>query len=126
MDEKGFLKELLNKRLRIGLRDGRVIDGLFMCTDNACNIVLSNCEEFLTQADVGMSSLLQLRWCYLWFSLIDEVERNPSSKTANIRTLALAIVPGQEIMSILVADNFLSAETVEYINARTTDSVEKN
>ena len=61
MDEKGFLKELLNKRLRISLRDGRVIDGHFMCTDNACNIVLSNCEEFLTQADVGMSSLLQLR-----------------------------------------------------------------
>lgn len=54
------------------------------------------------------------------------MERNPSSKTANIRTLALAIVPGQEIISILVADNFLSAETVEYINTRTTDSVENN
>lgn len=53
MESRDFLKELLVKRLRIAIKDGRVIDGHFMCTDNACNIVLSNCEEFLTQEDVG-------------------------------------------------------------------------
>lgn len=98
MEGKAILKELLSKRLRIRIRDGRVIDGLFMCTDNACNVVLSNCEEFLSQADV------------------DEVENNGSNKTSNIRTLGLAIVPGQEITSISVQESFLSPELIQVIN----------
>ena len=53
MEGRAFLQSLLNKRLRISIKDGRVIDGHFMCTDNSCNIVLSNCEEFLTQEDIG-------------------------------------------------------------------------
>jgi small nuclear ribonucleoprotein (snRNP)-like protein len=55
-----------------------------MCTDSACNLVLSNCEEFLSQNDV------------------DIVESKSNSESANIRTLSLAIIPGQEILSISV------------------------
>jgi small nuclear ribonucleoprotein (snRNP)-like protein len=47
------LESYLNKRMRIGLSDGRVIDGMFLCTDKDCNIVLGNCEEFLSQDEVG-------------------------------------------------------------------------
>lgn len=47
------LESYLNKRMRIGISDGRVIDGLFFCTDRDCNIVLGNCEEFLSQDEVG-------------------------------------------------------------------------
>lgn len=47
------LESYLNKRMRIGISDGRVIDGLFLCTDRDCNIVLGNCEEFLSQDEVG-------------------------------------------------------------------------
>ena len=50
---KALLTELLNKRLRVRIRDGRVIDGNLMCTDREKNIVISNCEEFLTEADLG-------------------------------------------------------------------------
>ncbi len=47
------LESYLNKRMRIGITDGRVIDGMFLCTDRDCNIVLGNCEEFLSQDEVG-------------------------------------------------------------------------
>lgn len=54
------LESYLNKRMRIGLSDGRVIDGMFLCTDKDCNLVLGNCEEFLSQDEVGMSNLQQI------------------------------------------------------------------
>ena len=51
----------------------------------------------------------------------DETERNPKFNTANIRTLGLAIVPGQEIVSISVIEEFLSKETLEYISGEKND-----
>ena len=53
MNSRSLLEGLLSKRLRIKIQDGRIIDGHFMCTDGSCNIVLSNCEEFLSQSHVG-------------------------------------------------------------------------
>lgn len=53
-EAKKELESYLNKRMRIGISDGRVIDGMFLCTDKDCNIVLGNCEEFLSQDEVGM------------------------------------------------------------------------
>ena len=50
---KRLLTSYLNKRMRIAISDGRVIDGNFLCTDKDCNIVLSNCEEFLSKEEVG-------------------------------------------------------------------------
>lgn len=47
------LRGFLNRRLRIVLSDGRVVDGNFLCTDRDCNIVIGDCEEFLCQKDVG-------------------------------------------------------------------------
>ena len=60
--EEKFLESLLSKRLRITIKDGRIIDGNFMCTDDACNVVISNCEEFLTQSVVGTSVQQVLRF----------------------------------------------------------------
>ena len=67
------LESYLNKRMRIAISDGRVIDGLFLCTDRDCNIVLGNCEEFLSQEEVGMlynnSMLCIIQACLLNFCL---------------------------------------------------------
>lgn len=57
-EAKKELEGYLNKRMRIGISDGRVIDGMFLCTDKECNIVLGNCEEFLSQDEVGMLILV--------------------------------------------------------------------
>lgn len=104
MEGRAFLQSLLNKRLRISIKDGRVIDGHFMCTDNSCNIVLSNCEEFLTQEDIGKS------------------QNRDKSETVNIRTLGLAIVPGDQIFSISVQDTQLSNELLEHINISSSNN----
>lgn len=53
-ETKRELESYLSRRMRIGISDGRVIDGIFLCTDKECNIVLGNCEEFLSQDEVGI------------------------------------------------------------------------
>ena len=63
-EAKRELESYLNKRMRIGISDGRVIDGMFLCTDRDSNIVLGNCEEFLSQEEVGKRNISQV-----WFSL---------------------------------------------------------
>ena len=50
---KELLAGYLNKRMRVVISDGRVIDGNFLCTDRDKNIVLGNCEEFACQEDLG-------------------------------------------------------------------------
>ena len=53
------LEGYLNKRMRIRISDGRVIDGMLVCTDRDCNIVLANCEEFFSQEELGMYTLVR-------------------------------------------------------------------
>ena len=48
------LKSYLSKRLRVEVSDGRIVEGVFMCTDRDRNIVLSNCEEFYDQPEIGI------------------------------------------------------------------------
>ena len=52
---KAVLEGYLNKRMRVVISDGRVIDGNFVCTDRDRNMVLGNCEEFFSTSDVGTS-----------------------------------------------------------------------
>ena len=126
MEGRLFLKELLNKRLRISIKDGRVIDGHFMCTDNSCNIVLSNCEEFLTQEDIGRfdankCTAVMHEEIKNLHSLV-KVQNHKKSDSVNVRTLGLAIVPGDQILTLSVQDTFLSQELLEYINSNNTNS----
>ncbi|KAM3716266.1 N-alpha-acetyltransferase 38, NatC auxiliary subunit [Dirofilaria immitis] len=39
------VRRWLGKILRLELTDGRIIEGKFVCTDNAPNIILSGCKE---------------------------------------------------------------------------------
>ena len=50
---KVLLTSYLNERMRVTISDGRVIDGRLICTDRDCNLVLSNCEEFLSQEEMS-------------------------------------------------------------------------
>ena len=47
------LKGYLGKRFRVEVSDGRIVEGSFICTDKARNIVLSNCEEFYGRDELG-------------------------------------------------------------------------
>ena len=50
------LKSYLSQRLRVEVSDGRIVEGIFMCTDRDRNIVLSNCEEFYGRQELGKLS----------------------------------------------------------------------
>ena len=66
---KALLTGYLNERMRVTISDGRVIDGRLICTDRDCNLVLSNCEEFLSTEEMSkeiiwiLSSVhFELKW----------------------------------------------------------------
>ncbi|KAI9329822.1 hypothetical protein DFJ73DRAFT_859801 [Zopfochytrium polystomum] len=42
----GKLRDLLNRKMRVMIADGRVFVGIFMCIDKGLNMVLSGAEEY--------------------------------------------------------------------------------
>ena len=44
------MKGWLNKNFRIEMIDGRILTGLFLCTDRDANIILGMCTEIRPQA----------------------------------------------------------------------------
>ncbi len=40
------LRKLLNHVMKVKITDGRVVIGVFLCTDKHSNIILSSCHEF--------------------------------------------------------------------------------
>ncbi len=73
---RALLRTWLNKSMRIVLSDGRVLAGIFLCTDQDSNVILGSCTECLSEAE----------------------EREP----VDPRILGLAMVPGRHIVSIKV------------------------
>ncbi|XP_046396185.1 N-alpha-acetyltransferase 38-A, NatC auxiliary subunit [Ischnura elegans] len=47
------LRSWLNKNMKIEMTDGRVLIGIFLCTDRNCNIILGSCSEYLKPEDGG-------------------------------------------------------------------------
>ncbi|GAB6019079.1 N-alpha-acetyltransferase 38, NatC auxiliary subunit [Chamberlinius hualienensis] len=81
--ERLRLESWLNKNMRIEMSDGRLLIGIFLCTDQARNVILGSCHEYLKPTD-------------------DCAEDEP-------RFLGLAMVPGHHIVSIMV-DEMLSSD----------------
>lgn len=75
-----LLRSLLNKNMKIKLTDGRVLIGIFLCTDKDANVILGTCDEYLSEDSVD----------------------NP--QLGERRMLGLAMVPGRHIVSIHIDD----------------------
>lgn len=45
------LRSWLNKTFRVEMSDGRVLTGVFLCTDRDANIILGSCSEYLPTDD---------------------------------------------------------------------------
>ena len=92
---KEYLRSMLNKLMRIKLSDGRILIGVFLCTDRDSNVILGSCSEYVidqenqeTQEDGDKE---------------DKNEIDPEiDPTLSIepRILGLAMVPGKHIVSI--------------------------
>jgi small nuclear ribonucleoprotein (snRNP)-like protein len=39
----------LNRHLRIKMTDGRILTGIFLCTDRDANVILGLCSEYLSE-----------------------------------------------------------------------------
>ncbi|XP_044749024.1 N-alpha-acetyltransferase 38, NatC auxiliary subunit [Coccinella septempunctata] len=70
------LRQLLNKTLRIEMSDGRVLIGIFLCTDADANVILGSCSEYLPQ---------EFR--------LNKAKEEP-------RMLGLVMVPGKHIVTV--------------------------
>lgn len=57
--------------------------------------------------------------------MLDEKERNPKSQSANVRTLPMAIIPGEQVCRIIVNEDRLPKDVLQYINGE-CEQVEKN
>ncbi|GLV37115.1 Sabbat [Carabus blaptoides fortunei] len=82
------LRRWLNKTLRIEMSDGRVLIGVFLCTDRDANVILGSCSEYLS------------------------VEEIPTSEP---RVLGLVMIPGKHIVSIHL-DQLEQAYPLDYTN----------
>ncbi|XP_022254236.1 N-alpha-acetyltransferase 38, NatC auxiliary subunit-like isoform X2 [Limulus polyphemus] len=72
---KQKLLSWLNKNMKIEMTDGRILVGIFLCTDRDRNVILGSCSEYL------------------------------KSKDEDPRVLGLAMVPGHHIISIHVDES---------------------
>lgn len=74
------LRTWLNKTFRVEMTDGRVLTGVFLCTDRDANIILGSCSEYLP------------------------IEK---TKVGNEepRMLGLVMIPGKHIVSIHIDTN---------------------
>ncbi|KAL7753307.1 hypothetical protein RI367_001082 [Sorochytrium milnesiophthora] len=50
-----YVASLLGRRLRLSVVDGRIFEGLLVCTDRDCNIILSHTDEIRGAAKRYMS-----------------------------------------------------------------------
>merc|ERR1719315_317254 len=74
-----LLKSWLNKNMKVEMSDGRVLIGIFLCTDRAGNVIVGSCNEYTSDPDAVSGA----------------VEEPP-------RILGLAMVPGHHIAKIWV------------------------
>lgn len=72
------LRSWLNKSFRVEMTDGRVLIGVFLCTDRDANVILGSCSEYLP-SDLKSKS----------------INEEP-------RMLGLVMIPGKHIVSVSV------------------------
>ena len=90
---KEYLRGMLNKLMKIKLSDGRILIGVFLCTDRDSNVILGSCSEYV----VDQRNEEETRP-----DATNEIEGSEFDPTLNIepRILGLAMVPGKHIVFI--------------------------
>lgn len=67
------LRSWLNKTFKVEMSDGRILIGVFLCTDRDANVILGSCSEYLSADEVG---------------------------SGEPRILGLVMIPGKHIVSL--------------------------
>lgn len=106
---KQLLRSWLNKTLKIVMSDGRILIGVFLCTDREGNLILGGCQEFLKAEGmhrpldsslVGPTGVIVglLDWNNCMPSLLSLI--SDSGSTDEPRVLGLVMVPGRHIVQM--------------------------
>ena len=134
---KEYLSSMLNKLMRIKLSDGRILIGVFLCTDRDSNVILGSCSEYVIdqennekQKDGRDKNINEI-----------DIEIDPTL-SIEPRILGLAMVPGKHIVSIhldevysqrkapanspIPPDTDLSIEGVSTSSYRPSDNIDVN
>jgi small nuclear ribonucleoprotein (snRNP)-like protein len=45
-EARAFFRKYLNRNLKVEITDGRILIGIFLCTDRDANVVLGSCKEY--------------------------------------------------------------------------------
>lgn len=78
------LRNWLNKTLRVEMSDGRVLIGIFLCTDREANIILGSCAEYLPGEQTNETTI---------------------ASNDDARMLGLVMVPGKHIVNVCIDQN---------------------
>ncbi|KAI4284352.1 MAG: hypothetical protein L6R38_001458 [Xanthoria sp. 2 TBL-2021] len=91
-----YLGRLLGKQLRIHTTDARVFVGEFKCTDNECNVILSQASEYRHPPTNSVPSLAK--------GGLPTVQEEETKEPMLSRFMGLIVVPGQHITKIELQD----------------------
>lgn len=61
---KKKLYSWLNKQMKIEMTDGRVLVGIFLCTDRDANVILGSCTEYLNPEGIIFVTIASLFSAY--------------------------------------------------------------
>ena len=82
-----LLESWLNKPLKVEMTDGRILVGVFLCTDKDRNIILGATNEYIKT---------------------ESLDSNHPETSKDGRNLGLAMIPGHCIVSICIDADCLS------------------
>lgn len=86
------LRSWLNKTFRVEMTDGRILTGVFLCTDRDANIILGSCSEYLPA---------------------DGKIKSPNEEP---RMLGLVMIPGKHIVNIHIDANEYDSGVQAHLN----------
>lgn len=71
--------------MKIKLTDGRILVGIFLCTDKDANVILGTCAEYLSEENSGEPRMLGLAMVpgrHIVSIHIDEITSAPAPKNS--------------------------------------------
>jgi len=77
-----LLRSWLNKNMKVEMSDGRFLVGTFLCTDQAGNVIIGSCNEYITDPD--------------------DPKNQEDGESCEGRILGLALVPGHHLVRMWV------------------------
>lgn len=107
-----FLESLLGKNLHITVLDGRLFTGVFKCTDNESNVILSNSFEYRMPSKAAEEKAIEEA----------AATGKPVKADMTSRFVGLIVVPGHQIVKIELEETRTMASASSAMAANTSAS----